>query len=649
MRTASRFAIAAALTGVALLAAGQDVTSQRLPGIVSVSAGSATNLDALRDWDALIDRMARDGNLALVSRRGDATLPTRTHEYLAQYNEGVPVLGGGVARQLDRGATVSLLGTLHEGIDIGITPAFSGAEAVARLEQAAGVPLAFGQAPRLGILPKPGPSYVLTYSAIMENAREYYIDALSGALVHTRVAVDFQQAAIGTGYGRGGGLRKMSTTRVTAREYIAVDILRPAEIITLSAGHDLPDYERLTASRMAGTVGWIDGDDMPKDRDNEWHQHAVVDTHVNMGIIYDYFYEVFNWSGIDGMNGRIFAVVNAPVRRTFAMYPPFGPEGNGVFVFGSNLGSSITGMETTAQEMMHGVTYAAVMARTGGAPMDDMAVSHSLGPRSFMWDGETHTCASAMLPVMVDPYAPAIDMEMLPAACDGGHFMLASDQGRAVREAWGDVMGEALDQRLGPPAASCRYQVGVYVGGSTIAGTNCTENRAARSIRRPHWTGNARHISGLVEFALAMDEDGAYHYSPFYFVGGEFQGFMEPDVRVLEQLEADDTVPLSHDAVLGGAYVNSTILSHVYYLAVEGGQAVGLDDLPGVQNDEDAIEMIEQVFFRAMTDLMPQAMSLEAAAGALRQSAADLAGGTAVQERIEEGLTAVGFPTPASE
>ena len=649
MRTASRFAIAAALTGIALLAVGQDATSQRLPGIVSVAAGSATNLDALRDWDGLVDRMTREGNLALVSRRGDATLSTRTHEYLAQYNDGVPVLGGGVARQLDRGATVSLLGTLHEGIDIGTTPAFSGAEAVARLEQAAGVPLAYGQTPRLGILPKPGPSYALTYSAMMENARIYHVDAVSGALVHVHHATDAQQPAIGTGYGTGGGLRKMSTTRVSAREYIAVDVLRPADIVTLNAGFDRPDYDRLIASRPDGSVGWIDDDDMPKDRDNEWHQHAVVDAHVNIGIIYDYFYEVFNWSGIDGMNGRILSVVNAPEDRTFAMYPPFGPEGNGVIVFGGSRGSSITGMEVTAHEMMHGVTHAAIMGRTGGAPMDDMSVSHSMGPRSFMWDGETHTCASAMLPVMVDPYGPAIDQEMLPAACDGGRFMLASDQGRAVREGWGDVMGEALDQRLGPPPASCRYQVGVYVGGSTIAGTNCTENRAARSIRRPHWTGNARHISGLVEFALAMDADGAYHYSPFYFVGGEFQGFMEPDVRVLEQLEPDDTVPLSRDAVLGGAYLNSTIISHVYFLAVEGGQAVGMNDLPGVLGDEDDIEMIEQIFFRAMTDLMPQAISFQAGADAIRQSAADLAGGTAVQERIEEGLTAVGFPTPAAE
>ena len=145
-----------------------------------------------------------------------------------------------------------------------------------------------------------------------------------------------------------------------------------------------------------------------------------------------------------------------------------------------------------------------------------------------------------------------------------------------------------------------------------------------------------------------MDDDGARYYSPFRFVGGAFRGRLEPEQRLLEQLRPDDDVPLSRDAVLGGAYLNSTILSHVYFLAVEGGQAVGMDALEGVLGDEDDIEMIERVFFRAMTELMPQAGSFQAAANAIRQSAADLAAGTVVQSSIEEALEAVGFPAPAS-
>ena len=644
MGTASRFAVATALTGVALLSTGQEATSQRLPGVVSVAAGYATNVDDLRRWDGAVDAMTRDGGLVVVSRRADRPLATRTHEYLAQYTGGVPVLGGGIARQLDRGATVSLLGTLHEGIDIGTTPAFPAAEAVLRLEQAAGVALAYGQSPRLGILPLLGGSYALTYSATMENARIYFVDAVNGNLVHTRDAFDSQTApAIGTGYGGGGSMRKMSTTRVLARRYESIDRLRPAQIVTLSAGSDRPDYNRLTASRPDGTVGWITDDDMPWDRDNVWHQKSVVDTHVNMGLVYDYFAELFAWNGIDGNDGRIIAIVDAPVTRAYTLYSPFGPEGTGAFVFGQSGGSAIVGMETVAHEMMHGASYAAIAARTGNGPMDDMSVSHQLGPMSFEWEGEAYSCATAMLPVMRDPYGVARDMVMLPALCDEGRFVLASDQGQAVQEAFADIVGESLDQRQGPPPVGCRYQVGVYGQGTT-----CVENRAVRSLRRPHWTGNPRRFSDLSEFALAVDDDGARYYSPFRFVGGAFRGRLEPEQRLLEQLRPDDDVPLSHDAVLGGAYLNSTIISHVYFLAVEGGQAVGMDELEGVLNNEDDIEMIERVFFRAMTDLMPQAVSFQAAADAIRQSAADLAAGTVVQSSIEGALEAVGFPTPAS-
>ena len=47
------------------------------------------------------------------SRRADGALAGRTHERLARHVAGMPVHGGGVSRQLDRGVTVSLLGTLH--------------------------------------------------------------------------------------------------------------------------------------------------------------------------------------------------------------------------------------------------------------------------------------------------------------------------------------------------------------------------------------------------------------------------------------------------------------------------------------------------------------------------------------------------------
>ena len=138
MSTAPRLVVASALTGVALLAAGRDAASRQPPGVVSVSAGHAAGVDDLRRWDAAVDGMTRTGEFVVISRLDDERLPGREHEYAAQFFRGVPVHGGGVSRQLDRGVTVSLFGTLHQGLDVETAPALSAAEAAARLATVTG-------------------------------------------------------------------------------------------------------------------------------------------------------------------------------------------------------------------------------------------------------------------------------------------------------------------------------------------------------------------------------------------------------------------------------------------------------------------------------------------------------------------------------
>ncbi len=630
MGTASRLVVAAALTGVVILSAVREATVQRARGAVAVSAGQATNPDDLRRWDAAVDRMARDGVLAPASRLDDGLLPGRVHEYLVQYAGGVPVHGGGVARQLDRGVTVSLLGTVYEGIDVGTAPGIGAAEAAARMEGATGLALAHGASPRLVVLPLHDGSYALAYRAALEDARVHFADAADGGLLHAVNAFDAQEApAVGPGFGVGGSERKMSTTRETARRYVAHDRLRPAGIITLTAGFDRDDYERLIASGPAGVARWT-ADDIAWDRDNEWHQSAVVDAHVNMGLVYDYFFEAFEWAGVDGDDTRIVALVNVDLPDAFTFHPPFGPEGTGLFVFGQD-GFPIVSLETVAHEMMHGVTHAAVSARTGGGLLDDTNVSTRPGPTSFTneADGATYTCGSARFPIIMSDGTG----QMLPAWCDdAGRFLLASDQGGAVAEALSDVIGEALQMRLGGQMVSCQYLV------RPRGGENCPTAR--RSLRNPWSLGNPGHYGARVEFALVRAADGSWHYSAFSFVGGAFAGLVEPDPELLDDPDYEPT--MASDVVDGGRHLNSTILSHAYYLAVEGGQAVGLP-LEGIGGVEDDVELIQRIFFRAMTDLMPQATSLPRAADAIRQSAADLAPDTEAQQSVEDALTAVGL------
>ena len=81
-----------------------------------LETATEARLTELRRTDELVDALTRTDELAQVSRTPDRHLSERVHQGFMQYHEGVPVLGGGVSRQLAAGVTVSVFGTLNEGI-----------------------------------------------------------------------------------------------------------------------------------------------------------------------------------------------------------------------------------------------------------------------------------------------------------------------------------------------------------------------------------------------------------------------------------------------------------------------------------------------------------------------------------------------------
>ena len=106
---------------------------------------AADSIDELRQWDPLVDRLTREGSLAARLPYDDPHIPGRRHEALLQYHDGVPVHGADVMRQMDRGSTVSIFGTLYAGIDVDTTPRLTVDQARAALEAASGTTLASGQ------------------------------------------------------------------------------------------------------------------------------------------------------------------------------------------------------------------------------------------------------------------------------------------------------------------------------------------------------------------------------------------------------------------------------------------------------------------------------------------------------------------------
>jgi Zn-dependent metalloprotease len=94
----------------------------------------------------------------------------------------------------------------------------------------------------------------------------------------------------------------------------------------------------------------------------------------------------------------------------------------------------------------------------------------------------------------------------------------------------------------------------------------------------------------------------------------------------------------------GGVHLNSTIVSHAFFLAVEGGanrtSGVRVTGVGGERR-----ELVERVFYRAFVYLLPPTADFATARAATLQSARDLHGpGRFVERAVSEAWTAVGVP-----
>ena len=587
--------------------------SSEVEGVVSIAASADTNVAVLRRWDAWVDSMARSDALVLAGRRSDNGIPGRTHESFAQYHLGVPVYGGGVSRQLDRGVTVSIFGTLHESIEIDTLPNLSAAEVAERLEAEAGASLVLGLLPTLTIFPLPDGSYALTYEATLNNARTYFVNAHTGRIVFDVTEMQ-AQSAVGIGVGIRGTSKKISTTRA-GDTFQALDRLRPGETLTLDVRRDARRLEHLLGAVHRGAARWVDGD-VASDADNAWDDPAVVDAHVHAGWTYDYFALALDRAGVDGTNGRVVSLVNSAMPTSFFLRPPFGPEGSGAYVFGeASDGTPQVAEDLVAHELMHGVTFFAVNGRTGSTRglLDTLTVRRR-DLRSFEYSGRSQTCDTFRY-----RYADGLE---LPAVCENGQFVLFSNQGRAVNEAFSDVFATAVeffhhDPGSGPLTAD--YTIGEDMPAGPIRSLANPRSRliGTTPISYPD------AAPGALELLVGFDGQVA-RWIPLAFVNGRFAGGLP---------RAD----------VGAAHYNSTILSHAFYLAIEGGRnATTGRSVTGVGRA--AAREVERVFFRAITELMPALPDFPIAAAVIRQAAVDLFGRDSdIWRAVNQGLAAVGL------
>ena len=604
------------IAALLILLSPGSVVAQSHHGLVSISAASTLSGSALREWDALVDQMINQNELVIRAAYDDRSVPDRRHERLSQHYRGVPVYGGDVSRQTARGVTVSMFGTIYTQIDLNPTATLSRDEATAIFENASGTTLMRDNFPTLTILPILEGRYVLTYVATMRNARTYFVDAHTG-LVLMELDEMVTQSAVGSGQGALGDAKKVSANRV-AGTFRTQDQLRPAEILTLDTRGKKASLDRLVGGKSFDS-------DIATDSDNTWTDAGVVDAHVHMGWAYDYFSQRHGWAGLDGEDSRVFDVINdfsVLPNNAFFVRAPFGPEGKGLVAFGETAqGTPVTVLDVAAHEFMHGVTYFSISRRTGTG-LRSFLTTDGLGPDRIVLEGEVFGCEEVSQRLK--------DGRIVPFWCVDGRFVLGSNPGGAINEAFADVFGTSVEfffQESGSGTLRADYLEGEDLSFGPI-----------RSLRSPQ----SLIIKGPVTYPDHFDRR-------LRFARVILEGTRASPTRVL-------TIPLFFlddlgNFVLlngrdnGAVHWNSTILSHAFYLAVEGGyNATSGLSVQGVGSAHR--ERIEQVFFRAITEIMPSSANFPIAAAVLRQSARDLfAGqpGDTVCRAMDQALLAVGL------
>jgi thermolysin len=568
----------------------------------------------LREWDARINQMIRTREFLVVGAVADPDIGGRTHETLAQYHEGIPVYGGSVSRQAAQGVSISMIGTVYENISVDASAAASAGQIVAELSRSVGAQLV-GPAPQRVIFPTINAGYRLAYVATMSDLKTYIVDAANGSVLWTMDEVQ-TQTQIGSGTGANGEPKKMSTTQV-AGGFRAHDQLRPAAIRTFDTrGSDV------TLNRLLLPPGPpVDGD-FSIDADNTWADPPVVDTHSHTGWVEDYLFKQLNWTGIDNRGSTITSAVHSGlINNAFFIGPPFGADGRGMFVYGRTpAGSPMTPLDIVAHEMMHGVTNAALTQRTGAGLFSALFFDR-FGPATVSFNGSSVACGSMTVTVAG---------RQLPLFCDAGRFVLASNHSGALNEGFSDVFGIAAEffhHPAGSGALRADYKLGEDVAGlgigraADVPASIGALPSAAGVIPYPD------HTSRAFSFAMAVSDTSS---NPVLVV-------LLPWVVMGDQLLV---LPTSDN---GGVHLNSTIWSHAFYLAIEGGRnATSGLTVQGVGAANRA--QIERVFFRAMTLLMPNVPARPIAASAVMRAAVDLYGAnSAPSNAVNQALRAVGL------
>ena len=520
-------------------------------------AAMSGQLDQIREWDQRVDQMARSGDLQLREQIADAVVPGNVHERFIQTHDGVPIWGGDITRQSSLGSTISLFGTIYDGVALDVQPKLS-PEAARDIAAglAGGADLGAAPLPSLVILPLSDGSYALTYrcqAVTTAAAVAYFIDAADGS-VRSSYNLFENQSAIVTGTGVLNDTKKVSV-KTQSGTFVADDQLRPPSLQTFDLRGNLT-----TAINALNGVITLGTASLATDPSTTWTDGANVDAHTYEGYTYDFYFKRFGRRGLDNRDARIVGLTHtvrpqdvftasSSVLGQFyvnAFYcPTCGSDGRGMMVYGEGLPSNV-----------------------------------------FLQVGNTR--------LFVKNFAGALDIvahELTHGVTAFTSRLLGVNEPGALNEAFSDMMGTSVEFFVRQTGTGPQPN---YVMGSDIFSSN--QPGFARSLQDPLSFGNPDHYSRRL-------------------------------------LDASDN---------GEVHANSTIASHAFYLAIEGGtnstSRLSVQGVGSANRDQ-----IEKTFYRGFTLLLPSNATFSIARSATIQAARDLYGtGSAVERAVTQAWTAVG-------
>ncbi len=302
---------------------------------------------------ARVEALLRGGAISLSRAQADPDFPGRRHLRFDQRVGGVRVFGAQLVQQLDAdGTTLSLFGSLVEGLTLEVAPGLRADQAAREAERAfpRGA-VALGE-PELVVLPREGGAVLAwTLWVRLDQALDrVFVDARAGGVVH-RYSDLRTEAAVGLGSGVWGDRKKVSVDS-SPGGFRAEDRLRPPALATWDLRYDL------TAAGEALTTGHLPPGLVATDADNDWTDGAIVDAHAYAGWTYDYYYKRHGRRGIDGHDLAVRSVTHFLPRSVGfanAFWDPFSSAiyyGDGDAEFAAFSGA----LDVAAHELTHGVT-----------------------------------------------------------------------------------------------------------------------------------------------------------------------------------------------------------------------------------------------------------------------------------------------------